>query len=263
MARIRTLKPEFFRSRSLAKCGVWSRLTFQGLWAEADDHGHGIADALLLKGSIWPLDKNIDANEVEMHLIELADTGHITLYEVEGERFYEVINWEKHQAAAYRRGQALHPYPPGRTPLHADVCKNVLEHGREGNVEQGTGNRDGVASSDTEEFSEFWDLYPRKSDDDGEARRAFRSAKAQPGEILAGLKLWCAYWRADGTSEQFINLPKNFLVSRKWREKPPAVSKKDQPRPEPTVARIPEHEDIWEDPKVVNGVLVTRRKVPT
>lgn len=146
MARIRTIKPEFFRSRSLAKCSRDARTTFQGLWAEADDAGRGIADARILKGSIWPLDDDLGHEDVERHLHELADTGHIKFYEVDGERYYLIINWEKHQAAAYRRGEPVHPAPPWDAP-HDDACKEVQDarvgvlegKGREGN-EEGEGN---------------------------------------------------------------------------------------------------------------------------
>lgn len=119
MPRIRSLKPGFFRSRSLAKCSIPARLTFQGLWCEADDHGRGIADARLIVGAVWPLDDDVTAREVEQHLVELRDTGHIRLYEVDGDCFYEIVAWEKHQAAAYRRGEAQHPLPPAGTP---DAC---------------------------------------------------------------------------------------------------------------------------------------------
>ncbi len=130
MSRIRTIKPEFFRSRSLARCSREARTTFQGLWCEADDHGRGIADARLLKGSIWPLDDDISVADVDAHMMELAQTEHVVLYEVGGEAFYEIQKWEKHQAAAYRRGEAVHPAPAEGTVqqvAHDQTCKEVRD----------------------------------------------------------------------------------------------------------------------------------------
>ncbi len=146
MSRIRTLKPEFFRSRSLSRVSLAARITFQGLWCEADDHGHGIADARLIKGAVWPLDDDIGHEEVEKHLLELEETDHILLYEIGGERYYEVKSWEKNQAAAYRRGEPIHPDPP--LPItHEESCKEmnvdttkVLEHGT-GSVSQQDASR--------------------------------------------------------------------------------------------------------------------------
>lgn len=126
VARIRTIKPEFFRSRSLARCSIPARLTFEGLWCEADDHGHGIADARILKGCIWPLDDEIEHVHVEKHLLELEETGHVLLYEIGGERYYEIVRWTENQAPAYRRGDAKHPAPDGIIP-HDDACKEVQD----------------------------------------------------------------------------------------------------------------------------------------
>lgn len=150
MSRIRTLKPEFFRSRSLAKCSRDARLTFTGLWTEADDHGHGVADPRILKGAIWPLDDDITHEHVSAHIRMLVETDHIRLYEVAGEAYYEVIHWSEHQAAAYRRGEPKHPGPddPLATVSHEDVQESAgrtqERAGREGNEEgKGTGKGGG------------------------------------------------------------------------------------------------------------------------
>lgn len=171
MARIRTLKPDFFRSRSLARVPVAARLTFQGLWCEADDHGRGIADDRLLCGVLWALDDDITPPVVADHLTKLAETGHIRLYEVDGEAYYEIVGWEKHQAASYRRGDPMHPLPPAKTPssgtLHDQACKevpdaqsDVLEGNREGNREgKGTGNPHQADAGSSDASSDMSDAF--------------------------------------------------------------------------------------------------------
>lgn len=142
------MKPEFFRSRSLAGVSIPARLTFIGLWCEADDAGNGIADARILAGSLWPLDDKIGWRTVDSHLAELVSSEHIALYEVDGQRFYRINRWDKHQSAAYRRGAPQYPASPSTpvcTDTQAEPCKemqaapvSVLEHGTwsmEGNVE--------------------------------------------------------------------------------------------------------------------------------
>lgn len=109
MGRIRTIKPDFFTSRSLSRVSVCARLTYAGLWCQADDHGRGVADTRILKGAIWPLDDDVDPDTILLYLRELSSTGHLDLYDVNGDLFYEVTNWTKHQAAAYRRGDAKYP----------------------------------------------------------------------------------------------------------------------------------------------------------
>lgn len=153
MARIRTIKPEFFRSRSLAKCSIGARLTFIGLWTECDAKGRGVADPRILKGALYALDDAITHVEVQGWLKELRSTGHIGLYQVDGDWFYEIAKFTKHQAAAYRTGEGVHPAPQPTPPappdddLHDDECKNVQvaqtpttkRAVREGKVREGKG----------------------------------------------------------------------------------------------------------------------------
>jgi len=205
VARIRTLKPTRFTSRSLAKCPRDARTTFEGMWCEADDHGRGIADARLLKGAIWPLDDDITFLHVSAHVDVLAATGHIRLYEVDGEAYYEVSNWAKHQAAAYRRGEPKYPpFSAGQPLTHISAHGSVQEDAARTQMAAGTGNREQgegkqisrsaeptevfedfelateeltdatyeIGSDDDPDFCEFWSTVPKK-DGKAEARVAW------------------------------------------------------------------------------------------
>lgn len=211
MARIRTLKPEFFRSRSLARVSRDARLTFQGLWCEADDFGRGVADPRILKGAIWPLDDDLGWQDVEKHLDELVATGHIVVYEVDGDHYFHIPTWEEHQAAAYRRGKAVHPAPPD-IPLHDEACKDVqdarpsvLELGtgnREGNEEPGTGIAPQTARARDPIFDALittWDLDSRELTEAergrvNKAAKQLRDVGADPNEIPARKQMFQAQW---------------------------------------------------------------------
>lgn len=125
-------------------------MTFAGLWCEADDTGRGIADARLLKGAIWALDDDVTPQAVENHLQELA-REHIVLYTVDGERYYSVINWETHQSAAMRRGEALHPAPPATEQLdlglHDFARGRVQESAGGGRRDREKGEEEGAPDS--------------------------------------------------------------------------------------------------------------------
>ncbi|VDG76182.1 Uncharacterised protein [Actinobaculum suis] len=56
MARIRTIKPEFFSSPSVAKASPLARLTYIGMWTWADDSGVGTLNEKELEGYIFPND---------------------------------------------------------------------------------------------------------------------------------------------------------------------------------------------------------------
>lgn len=170
MARIRTIKPEFFRSRSLARCPVDVRMTFAGLWTEADDHGRGVADPRLIKGALWALDDDITHSHVSAHLRMLDETGHIRLYEVGGEAYYEVVKWTEHQAAAYRRGEPRHPAPDThvRDVSHQDVqesADDTQERAGTGNREQGR-DEDPSGKPLSTDLSDFDDPFPIKPSDE-------------------------------------------------------------------------------------------------
>lgn len=145
MARTRMLKPEFFRSRSLARVSRDARLTFQGLWVCADAAGRGLAHTVILKGDIWPLEDDITPGVIAEHLAEL-EREHIILYQDGEDTLYAIRNWEKHQSASYRTGDAKYPAPPepgevvqlappvvqpARQPVHKGVHKEKGSEGKE------------------------------------------------------------------------------------------------------------------------------------
>lgn len=97
MPRIRTIKPSFFKSFSMAEHPYSTRLTFIGLWTYVDDEGRGVDDARLVKGEIWPLDDAMTPKKVEAELVRLASAGQIIRYEVEGRRYLAIPGWHEHQ----------------------------------------------------------------------------------------------------------------------------------------------------------------------
>lgn len=113
MARIRTIKPEFFTSLTLARVSRSARLTFIGLWTYCDDDGRGRDEARLVKAAIWPLDDDVSAADVEADLAELAAAGLIQRYAVEGSRYLAVRNWNEHQKIGHPTPSKI-PAPPAR-----------------------------------------------------------------------------------------------------------------------------------------------------
>lgn len=111
MARIRTIKPTFFTSRTVANLPVPVRLTFAGLWTYADDEGRGEDDARLIKAALWPLDDNITPKVVGRHLAQLADEGFICRYETSEGSFLHICKFKRHQRVN-RPQPSIHPAPP-------------------------------------------------------------------------------------------------------------------------------------------------------
>ena len=95
MARIRSIKPEFFSSEQIAECSMIARLLFIGMWNFCDDGGVHRASLKRLKMEIFPADE-ITLQEVERLVGELITQGLLGEFEHENERYWFVTGW-KHQ----------------------------------------------------------------------------------------------------------------------------------------------------------------------
>jgi len=110
MARIRSIKPDFFRSEDVSALPLRARLTWIGLWTHCDDHGRAKDLARLIKADVWPLDE-VTLRDIEEDLALLADHGRILRYTVDGKNYLAVVNWHAHQSIN-RPSKAKCPAPP-------------------------------------------------------------------------------------------------------------------------------------------------------
>ena len=90
MARIRTIKPSFFRSPTITSLPISTRLTFIGLWISVDDAGRCVDDARLVKSDVWPLDDTYTVRKIKKDLALLEEAGLIECYSV-GNRDYIAV----------------------------------------------------------------------------------------------------------------------------------------------------------------------------
>lgn len=109
MARIRTIKPDFFRSDDVAQLSYRARLTWVGLWTYVDDEGRGKDNARIIKGDLWPLEDDVTHKDVEKDLGELSKAGRILRYEVAGEKYLLILKWTDHQRIAKPTASKLPP----------------------------------------------------------------------------------------------------------------------------------------------------------
>lgn len=94
MARIRTIKPEFWGDEKLALEAPLTRLVFLGLVSQADDAGRLIDNVKFLDGLLFPLTDDTSREALD----RLARIGRILRYSSEsGQRLIQITNWAKHQ----------------------------------------------------------------------------------------------------------------------------------------------------------------------
>lgn len=96
MPRIRTIKPSFFRSLTVSSLTPEQRLTFIGLWTEADDDGRLIYDARLIKAALWSLDDRSLA-DVESDIKALTEASLIAHYTLSERSYLSISGWHEHQ----------------------------------------------------------------------------------------------------------------------------------------------------------------------
>lgn len=108
MARLRTLKPEFFTHELLAELGPLHRLLYAGLWCHADREGRLEDRPRYLKTVILPY----DACDVDRMLSDLEGKGFIRRYEGEGKRCIYIPTFHTHQNPHFKEKPSVLPAPP-------------------------------------------------------------------------------------------------------------------------------------------------------
>jgi hypothetical protein len=110
MARIRTVKPEFWTDEKIVECSISARLLFVGLFNFADDRGCLERSPKRIKMQVFPAD-TIDCEPL---LNELIAHGLLTEYSVNGSQYLLINGFLKHQRIN-RPSKTNIPLPPGIT----------------------------------------------------------------------------------------------------------------------------------------------------
>lgn len=108
MARIRTVKPEFWTSEQIAECSPSARLLFIGMWNFCDDAGIHPASLKRLKMEVFPGDL-LEQSDIAALVGELIANGLVIEYEAQGKAYWQVTGW-KHQKID--RPTCIYPPPP-------------------------------------------------------------------------------------------------------------------------------------------------------
>lgn len=126
MARIRSVKPEYFTSMDICQLSIEARLAFIGLWTHADDEGRFVDEPRLIKAALFPLDDELDFAAVDGLLNELQRTERIIRYQSpDGKRFAAIRGWN-HQKID-RRTPSKHPPPPDLDEGSSSARHNVSD----------------------------------------------------------------------------------------------------------------------------------------
>ena len=114
MARIRTIKPEFWTAEQVMELSRDARLLFIGMWNFCDDMGVHPAAYKTLKAEVFPGD-DITSDDVKRMVGEIIQQGLLGEFEHEDRSWWYVTGW-KHQLIN-RPSTSRYPRPPRIAPL--------------------------------------------------------------------------------------------------------------------------------------------------
>lgn len=110
MARTRSIKPEFWDDEKLAKLSRDIRLLFIGTWKCADDFGVCKGNPFWMRSQIFPYD-DIPIATFSEWMSELEQGGFLVPFTANGESYYYIRNFSKHQKIDHP-SPSRNPRPP-------------------------------------------------------------------------------------------------------------------------------------------------------
>jgi hypothetical protein len=233
MARIRSIKPEFWTSEQVLECSTNARLLFIGLWNFCDDHGRHTFAPKQIKALIFSADDFTTAH-IEAMLGELITQGLIRRYAVADKQYLEVTGWH-HQKIDKRQPPKFPAPSPNDSGVVVDHSSNVRRMvSTEGNTEpEGSSERKESPLRSVELMSIEQDkvedgaVSPNASLKPEDAPRAPKVPAKPPSAAHAaieklGLEFYQAYPKKEGrqrAANAFVNAVKEgadpeFIVAK-------------------------------------------------
>ncbi len=174
MARIRSIKPDFWTNEKVLECSPIARLLFIGMWNFADDTGRLQFSPKTLKAQIFPSDDLTFADIARM-IDELSSNGLLLVYYVEDIGYLSIIGWN-HQKIDRPQKSKYPPPPEGSTNIRRTLATDL--RGSEGIG--GERNQDGAKAP-------IVDLFPKPHAPPSEEKSYFDRSKEILGPKGNGL----------------------------------------------------------------------------
>ena len=183
MARIRTVKPEFWTSEQILECSTDARLLFIGMWNFCDDGGVHVASLKRLKAEVFPAD-DFTIEDVRRLIDELLTNDLLVEFSAEDRQFWKVTGW-KHQKIDRPNPKYLQPDAKGSTNDRRSITPGRESKGVEG---KGRDSARPDAERDTAREVDEPAAAPTGSRDEGKANEQPAPAPRPPNpavEVIA------------------------------------------------------------------------------
>ena len=237
--RIRSTKPEFWRSERVSSVNWDARLVLKGLESYVDDNGVGKDDLALIVADVFPRDLSRNPpgtlQKVSEAIGTLADAGLLWRYEADGTKLLFVAFWESIQRIE-KPTKGRFPRPDGtmnyRDSEIREPSRNIpvtlpegsgLEQGNRGTGEQGnrtSSNRRLDKTTAHPRFPEFWSTYPRREAKQEASKKftAVTKTGLDPHTLIDAAGRYAAYVAKAGREREKIKLPTTWLNQGCWED---------------------------------------------
>lgn len=171
MARIRSIKPEFWTNERVLSCSTNARLLFIGMWNFADDKGRIPFSPKMLKAQIFPGDDFVPGDIAGM-IGELSTNGLVSAYFVDEKGYLEILGWAHQKIDRPQPAKYPEPSESSRRMVSTDL---ILSEGK-GSERK----KDGAEAP-------IVNLFPKDADPPSEEKSYFDRFKEICGAKSGGL----------------------------------------------------------------------------
>lgn len=229
MARIRTIKPEFWTDEDMAELSEPACLLAIGLLNYADDEGYFNANPKLIKAAVFPIRE--PSAPIPVLIRELSNCGYLSMFSTsDGKQFGAITNFLKHQVVNKPKESKIKCLP--LIPYEYCTDTGLVHVG----MDQGSGIRESKTPLSAREeiqiplvvvpgigepigkftMHENW----QPSDDFVMRARMWGYALPADGYKTSELIEFITYWMAEGNVMQHVQWEQKFarlLINRKKR----------------------------------------------
>lgn len=225
MARIRSIKPEFWTDGDVVMMSPHARLMFIGMWNfTLCDRGHVADDAIKLKLQILPMD---NINPVEI-IEEIVASGRVDrIHTPDGRTFLHVRRFNDHQKVDPRWNSRCPACTQLNTSNLTETHASFDEAQRDspklslGKDRKGKESNTSSTAKPPMEFDSFWQSYPRKVGKQAAMKAYAKALKSTTHEqIMSGLEELRT--QVAGKDPQYIPHPTTWLNQGRWEDEAPS-----------------------------------------
>ena len=229
MARIRSIKPEFWEDEQIAQLPYPCRLFYIGCWNFADDFGILKNSPTLLKSWIFPYE-DLKVSEVKKWIDMLIEAQKLVPLTYNRENYCIIRSFRKHQSTDKRYERSYLPKEQVISIIeqtlreHAETSpwprSELAETSPPERIGEDSIGEDSICSNDEcvseveKEFERFWEMYDKQNNKVKVKAKFLKLSKADKAKIFETLP---AYVKST-PDKTYRKDPLTYLNNQSWND---------------------------------------------